>query len=73
MISRRLDGRSESLREELKLVPIVLCGAETIRRLVLRVSRLLNERLLLEGGRFETAEKSLMEIERLEGGGAPSP
>lgn len=69
------------MREELKLVPIVLCGAETIRRLVLRVSLLLNDRLLLEGGRFPgsdgegpVAKRSLIEKEkeRLEGGAVSS-
>lgn len=68
---RRFDKRSGVLNEELRLVPIELCGAEAIRWLRVRDSLLLEGRFWLEDGARESgaapAERRLLkEKERLD-------
>ena len=56
-LRRRFDRRSDVLRDELRLVPIEICGAETLRPLVLLRGGLpVDGRLLLKDGPRDSVE-----------------
>lgn len=73
---RRFDKRSAVLNEELTLVPIELCGAETFRWLRVRDTLLLEGRLWLEDGARESgaepAESRLLKEKERRDGKVPS-